>query len=133
MLPYFQLNGHHNAELDPLGISCINFDDAPVATGVQNVGEKCSLTAVRDNNELVCINVAFPISSLFFSLLSISFQIPFNTYVSTLVPPPHHPPPPVGCFVPFPLKPVYVDPWAPCCSAGPAGDYGCRSGLSRPQ
>uniref|UniRef100_A0A673Y8N1 2-oxoglutarate dehydrogenase complex component E1 n=1 Tax=Salmo trutta TaxID=8032 RepID=A0A673Y8N1_SALTR len=34
----YQLNGHHNAELDPLGISCINFDDAPVATGVQNVG-----------------------------------------------------------------------------------------------
>lgn len=90
MLPYFQLNGHHNAELDPLGISCINFDDAPVPTGVQNVGEKCSLTAVRDNNELVCVNVAFPFPPSFFSLLLFFFQIPFNTSMSLYT---HTPPP----------------------------------------
>lgn len=87
MLPYFQLNGHHNADLDPLGISCINFDDAPVPTGVQNVGEKCSLTAVRDNNELVCVNVAFPFPPSFFSLLFIFLSNPFqHFYVSTLTP-----------------------------------------------
>uniref|UniRef100_A0A8C7R0T4 2-oxoglutarate dehydrogenase complex component E1 n=1 Tax=Oncorhynchus mykiss TaxID=8022 RepID=A0A8C7R0T4_ONCMY len=80
MLPYFQLNGHHNADLDPLGISCINFDDAPVPTGVQNVGEKCSLTAVRDNNELVCVNVAFPFPPSFFSLLFIFLSNPFQHF-----------------------------------------------------
>lgn len=36
--------GHHNANLDPLGISCVNFDEAPVATGYQHVGEKCFLS-----------------------------------------------------------------------------------------
>ncbi|KAM6965290.1 oxoglutarate (alpha-ketoglutarate) dehydrogenase a (lipoamide) isoform 2-T2 [Aplochiton taeniatus] len=34
----YQVMGHHNASLDPLGISCVNFDDAPVNTGVQHVG-----------------------------------------------------------------------------------------------
>uniref|UniRef100_A0A673Y854 2-oxoglutarate dehydrogenase complex component E1 n=1 Tax=Salmo trutta TaxID=8032 RepID=A0A673Y854_SALTR len=71
----YQLNGHHNAELDPLGISCINFDDAPVATGVQNVGEKCSLTAVRDNNELVCFY------GLDESDLDKVFRLPTTTFI----------------------------------------------------
>ncbi|XP_037114012.1 2-oxoglutarate dehydrogenase, mitochondrial isoform X4 [Syngnathus acus] len=26
----YQVMGHHNAHLDPLGISCVNFDDAPI-------------------------------------------------------------------------------------------------------
>uniref|UniRef100_A0A8B9KUV7 2-oxoglutarate dehydrogenase complex component E1 n=1 Tax=Astyanax mexicanus TaxID=7994 RepID=A0A8B9KUV7_ASTMX len=34
----YQVMGHHNANLDPLGISCVNFDEAPVATGYQHVG-----------------------------------------------------------------------------------------------
>uniref|UniRef100_A0A4W6E122 2-oxoglutarate dehydrogenase complex component E1 n=1 Tax=Lates calcarifer TaxID=8187 RepID=A0A4W6E122_LATCA len=34
----YQVMGHHNALLDPLGISCVNFDDAPVNTGFQDVG-----------------------------------------------------------------------------------------------
>uniref|UniRef100_A0A667YHW1 2-oxoglutarate dehydrogenase complex component E1 n=1 Tax=Myripristis murdjan TaxID=586833 RepID=A0A667YHW1_9TELE len=34
----YQVMGHHNAQLDPLGISCVNFDDAPVNTGFQHVG-----------------------------------------------------------------------------------------------
>ncbi|TRY96861.1 hypothetical protein DNTS_015418 [Danionella cerebrum] len=34
----YQVMGHHNANLDPLGISCVNFDEAPVATGFQHVG-----------------------------------------------------------------------------------------------
>ncbi|KAI9543736.1 hypothetical protein NQZ68_008783 [Dissostichus eleginoides] len=35
----YQVMGHHNARLDPLEISCVNFDDAPVNTGFQDVGE----------------------------------------------------------------------------------------------
>uniref|UniRef100_A0A8C1Q6P8 2-oxoglutarate dehydrogenase complex component E1 n=1 Tax=Cyprinus carpio TaxID=7962 RepID=A0A8C1Q6P8_CYPCA len=34
----YQVMGHHNANLDPLGISCVNFDESPVATGFQHVG-----------------------------------------------------------------------------------------------
>lgn len=34
----FQVRGHHIAKLDPLGISCVNFDDAPVTVS-SNVGE----------------------------------------------------------------------------------------------
>ncbi|KAK7834429.1 hypothetical protein U0070_017615 [Myodes glareolus] len=26
----YQVRGHHIAKLDPLGISCVNFDDAPI-------------------------------------------------------------------------------------------------------
>uniref|UniRef100_A0A8C9W9V3 2-oxoglutarate dehydrogenase complex component E1 n=1 Tax=Scleropages formosus TaxID=113540 RepID=A0A8C9W9V3_SCLFO len=29
----YQVRGHHIAKLDPLGISCVNFDDAPVTVG----------------------------------------------------------------------------------------------------
>ncbi|CAL1568021.1 unnamed protein product [Knipowitschia caucasica] len=34
----YQVRGHHIAKLDPLGISCVDFDDAPCAVGFQNVG-----------------------------------------------------------------------------------------------
>lgn len=37
----FQVRGHHIAKLDPLGISCVNFDDAPVTVS-SNVGENYS-------------------------------------------------------------------------------------------
>lgn len=37
-----QVMGHHNAHLDPLGISCVNFDDAPVNAGFQDVGESAA-------------------------------------------------------------------------------------------
>lgn len=37
----FQVRGHHIAKLDPLGISCVNFDDAPVTVS-PNVGENYS-------------------------------------------------------------------------------------------
>ncbi|XP_061119574.1 2-oxoglutarate dehydrogenase complex component E1-like isoform X4 [Conger conger] len=33
----YQVRGHHIAKLDPLGISCVNFDDAPVTVGFQQV------------------------------------------------------------------------------------------------
>uniref|UniRef100_A0A8C2L615 2-oxoglutarate dehydrogenase complex component E1 n=1 Tax=Cyprinus carpio TaxID=7962 RepID=A0A8C2L615_CYPCA len=36
----YQVMGHHNANLDPLGISCVNFDESPVATGFQHVDLK---------------------------------------------------------------------------------------------
>ncbi|KAL6096444.1 ogdh [Pungitius sinensis] len=34
----YQVRGHHVAKLDPLEISCVDFDDAPCAVGFQNVG-----------------------------------------------------------------------------------------------
>ncbi|CAL8278261.1 unnamed protein product [Merluccius merluccius] len=34
----YQVRGHHIAKLDPLGISCVDFDDAPCKVGFQNVG-----------------------------------------------------------------------------------------------
>lgn len=50
--------GHHNAQLDPLGISCVNFDDAPVNTGFQDVGENIG---AKDKLLTVCgVNVALP-------------------------------------------------------------------------
>ncbi|XP_031696277.1 2-oxoglutarate dehydrogenase, mitochondrial-like, partial [Anarrhichthys ocellatus] len=33
-----KVRGHHIAKLDPLEISCVDFDDAPCAVGFQNVG-----------------------------------------------------------------------------------------------
>uniref|UniRef100_A0A7N6BEG2 2-oxoglutarate dehydrogenase complex component E1 n=1 Tax=Anabas testudineus TaxID=64144 RepID=A0A7N6BEG2_ANATE len=33
----YQVRGHHIAKLDPLDISCVDFDDAPCAVGFQNV------------------------------------------------------------------------------------------------
>lgn len=37
-LPWAQVVGHHSAHLDPLGISCVNFDETPVRS-FQDVGE----------------------------------------------------------------------------------------------
>ncbi|XP_034403131.1 2-oxoglutarate dehydrogenase, mitochondrial isoform X1 [Cyclopterus lumpus] len=34
----YQVRGHHVAQLDPLGISCVDLDDAPCAVGFQNLG-----------------------------------------------------------------------------------------------
>ncbi|CAL8328061.1 unnamed protein product [Boreogadus saida] len=34
----YQVRGHHIAKLDPLEISCVDFDDAPCEVGFQNVG-----------------------------------------------------------------------------------------------
>ncbi|XP_004074658.1 2-oxoglutarate dehydrogenase, mitochondrial isoform X1 [Oryzias latipes] len=34
----YQVRGHHMAQLDPLGISCVDFDDTPCPIGLQNVG-----------------------------------------------------------------------------------------------
>ncbi|KAF7216781.1 2-oxoglutarate dehydrogenase complex component E1 isoform X2 [Nothobranchius furzeri] len=34
----YQVRGHHIAKLDPLGISCVDFDDTPCTVGFQNVG-----------------------------------------------------------------------------------------------
>lgn len=46
LLPCSQDRGHHIAKLDPLGISCVNFDNAPVTVGFHQVGEICLLCAV---------------------------------------------------------------------------------------
>lgn len=82
LLPCFQVMGHHNANLDPLGISCVNFDETPVATGFQHVGEKCFLssTAQQTNiNEPVLCDCCFllPFICPFFSHFTLSpvFQL----------------------------------------------------------
>ncbi len=74
--------GHHNANLDPLGISCVNFDESPVATGFQHVGEKCFLfpTAQQTTiNEPVLCDCRFPLPficpSFSHFLLSPVFQL----------------------------------------------------------
>ncbi|GLD74394.1 2-oxoglutarate dehydrogenase, mitochondrial isoform X1 [Lates japonicus] len=47
----YQVRGHHIAKLDPLDISCVDFDDAPCTVGFQNVElshykeRLCSLTS----------------------------------------------------------------------------------------
>lgn len=73
--------GHHNANLDPLGISCVNFDEAPVATGFQHVGEKCFLSPTAQQtaiNEPVLCDCCFP-PSLYLSLfLPLSLVLFFN-------------------------------------------------------
>lgn len=83
--------GHHNANLDPLGISCVNFDESPVATGFQHVGEKCFLypTAQQTTiNEPVLCDCRFPLP--FYLSLFLSFSS-FPCF-STLIPqPPLHP------------------------------------------
>ena len=42
ILPCLQVRGHSIAKLDPLGISCVNFDDAAVTLGLKDVGESRS-------------------------------------------------------------------------------------------
>ncbi|XP_021335152.1 2-oxoglutarate dehydrogenase complex component E1 isoform X2 [Danio rerio] len=34
----YQVRGHHIAKLDPLGISCVNFDNAPITVGLHQSG-----------------------------------------------------------------------------------------------
>ncbi|XP_060764340.1 2-oxoglutarate dehydrogenase complex component E1 isoform X4 [Neoarius graeffei] len=38
LIRMYQVRGHHVAKLDPLGISCVNFDDSPVTVGFRQVG-----------------------------------------------------------------------------------------------
>lgn len=88
--------GHHNANLDPLGISCVNFDEAPVTTGFQHVGEKCFLSPQLNRPPLMslfCVIVALS-PSLYLSLslpfpLSPVFQPP-NTSFHLQTHFPHH-------------------------------------------
>ncbi len=74
--------GHHNANLDPLGISCVNFDESPVATGFQHVGEKCFLYPTAQQtiiNEPILCDCRFPLPficpSFSHFLLSPVFQL----------------------------------------------------------
>lgn len=62
--------GHHNAQLDPLGISCVNFDDAPVNTGFQDVGENAR-TEKTNCFQPVVLMLLFPPTLPFFSLSSL--------------------------------------------------------------
>uniref|UniRef100_A0A8C7VSP0 2-oxoglutarate dehydrogenase complex component E1 n=1 Tax=Oncorhynchus mykiss TaxID=8022 RepID=A0A8C7VSP0_ONCMY len=70
----YQLNGHHNADLDPLGISCINFDDAPVPTGVQNV----DLALFKDRLSILTVGGFYGLDE---SDLDKVFRLPTTTFI----------------------------------------------------
>lgn len=132
----FQVRGHHVAKLDPLGISSVNFDDAPVIVGPPNVGEdSCTkfVTFFFFSSLLSLLfffsppflflylfyvvplyflcPLALPSSHLFYSILP---NLPDLLLFIVLV---------LLFFSPLPfhnplLAPLlYIDPWAPCCPA----------------
>lgn len=70
-----QVRGHHIAKLDPLGISCVDFDDAPCTVGFQNVGEK--------NNSASCLIIYFTLCVLTFA----SLGFPLIVFISVMVSP----------------------------------------------
>lgn len=85
-----QVMGHHNAHLDPLDISCVNFDDAPVNSGFQDVGEnvgtdptETSLTLLFPPTHLPSSSPLLPLScSLLFYLISSLFELnPFSVHI----------------------------------------------------
>lgn len=58
-----QVRGHHVANLDPLGISCVNFDDTPVTVGFHQVGENsmsCSVSMPNNFNKSLLFCLCFP-------------------------------------------------------------------------
>lgn len=64
-VPCLQVRGHHVAKLDPLGISCVNFDDTPVTVGFHHVGEKrlCGVVSVlSDLDQSINFAFLFPFS-----------------------------------------------------------------------
>ncbi|CAH2274958.1 2-oxoglutarate dehydrogenase, mitochondrial isoform X1 [Pelobates cultripes] len=47
----YQVRGHHIAKLDPLGISSVNFDEAPITVGSPNIGEiVCTKLVIRGHH-----------------------------------------------------------------------------------
>ncbi len=67
LLPCSQVRGHHIAKLDPLGISCVNFDNAPRTIGSHQSGENCLWCSV-------CLGAcSFSVLTLLCVLLSLFF------------------------------------------------------------
>uniref|UniRef100_A0A2K5HBE2 2-oxoglutarate dehydrogenase complex component E1 n=1 Tax=Colobus angolensis palliatus TaxID=336983 RepID=A0A2K5HBE2_COLAP len=73
----YQVRGHHIAKLDPLGISCVNFDDAPVTVS--------SNFLPLSINCGPCLAVPRPSSSGFYGLdesdLDKVFHLPTTTFI----------------------------------------------------
>uniref|UniRef100_A0A673MQB5 2-oxoglutarate dehydrogenase complex component E1 n=1 Tax=Sinocyclocheilus rhinocerous TaxID=307959 RepID=A0A673MQB5_9TELE len=70
----YQVMGHHNASLDPLGISCVNFDEAPVATGFQHV----DLTHVKTRLSALTVGGFYGLEE---SDLDKVFRLPTTTFI----------------------------------------------------
>ncbi|XP_078141164.1 oxoglutarate (alpha-ketoglutarate) dehydrogenase a (lipoamide) isoform X1 [Centroberyx gerrardi] len=88
----YQVMGHHNAHLDPLGISCVNFDDAPVNTGFQHVGERLGDDVLRPVVLMLLSPPTLPVSLLLSNLsLSLFVSLSFSSFIL----------PPFFCFLVF--------------------------------
>uniref|UniRef100_A0AAY4CU83 2-oxoglutarate dehydrogenase complex component E1 n=1 Tax=Denticeps clupeoides TaxID=299321 RepID=A0AAY4CU83_9TELE len=70
----YQVMGHHNAHLDPLGISCVNFDDAPVNTGFQDV----DFSIVKDRLRVLTVGGFYGLDE---SDLDKVFRLPTTTFI----------------------------------------------------
>lgn len=72
------------AKLDPLGISCVNFDASPVTLGFHQVGEKrlCGVVSVQSNPDHAVFNFAFifPLTSVLFHLFPLILSDCFGFY-----------------------------------------------------
>lgn len=82
---YVQVMGHHNARLDPLEISCVNFDDVPVNTGFQDVGENAGTERTDKLLPACCVNDALPTPPPFYFSPSSSNPSVFKLCPSFLV------------------------------------------------
>uniref|UniRef100_A0A8B9KT94 2-oxoglutarate dehydrogenase complex component E1 n=1 Tax=Astyanax mexicanus TaxID=7994 RepID=A0A8B9KT94_ASTMX len=70
----YQVMGHHNANLDPLGISCVNFDEAPVATGYQHV----DLTHFKERLSVLTVGGFYGLDE---TDLDKVFRLPTTTFI----------------------------------------------------
>ncbi|XP_070280987.1 2-oxoglutarate dehydrogenase complex component E1 isoform X1 [Myotis yumanensis] len=69
----YQVRGHHIAKLDPLGISCVNFDDAPVTVS-SNVG----LAGFQERLQVLTVGGFYGLDE---SDLDKVFQLPTTTFI----------------------------------------------------
>ncbi|XP_036292156.1 2-oxoglutarate dehydrogenase, mitochondrial isoform X2 [Pipistrellus kuhlii] len=69
----YQVRGHHIAKLDPLGISCVNFDDAPVTVS-SNVG----LAGFQERLRVLTVGGFYGLDE---SDLDKVFQLPTTTFI----------------------------------------------------
>ncbi|XP_058152655.1 2-oxoglutarate dehydrogenase complex component E1 isoform X4 [Dasypus novemcinctus] len=69
----YQVRGHHIAKLDPLGISCVNFDDAPVT-----VSSNVDLAVFQERLRMLTVGGFYGLDE---SDLDKVFQLPTTTFI----------------------------------------------------
>ncbi|XP_019587193.1 2-oxoglutarate dehydrogenase complex component E1 isoform X2 [Rhinolophus sinicus] len=69
----YQVRGHHIAKLDPLGISCVNFDDAPVT-----VSSNVDLAVFQDRLRMLTVGGFYGLDE---SDLDKVFHLPTTTFI----------------------------------------------------